>query len=96
MSAILPPEQMQMDHGDEEPRRPIIVMTRPPQQTFTQFCQNLALKFAILLAFLALAALIVTFTWNSLESVHHLTTLEWRETFAGLILLRVLALVAHT
>lgn len=66
-------------HDEEEP-------------TGSELAETAATFFAVNLLGLVLAAAIVTYTWNALRSGSTLPDFDFNQAFAGVVILRVLAL----
>lgn len=70
-----------------------IIQQKPP--TFTDFCWYLAHQFALFLVISAVLAFVGMECWNLLTDLTTLPSINWRESFAAVVLLRVVGLAHH-
>lgn len=80
---------------DDNEQVPLVLIQRRRQATLKDAAWGLAAAVAINLAVAAFCALVVAACWNGLVDLTELPTIEWREAFAAVLLLRVAGLIVR-
>lgn len=77
------------------PSTPLVIWRprTPKPPTITEMLNAVAAWFTVNIFACALTATVGAYLWNALADLHTLTTIDWRQAFAAVLLLRVLALV---
>lgn len=70
---------------------PHLIFAAPKPPTPTQVIRHFAYWLVLNIFGLVVAAAIVSFAWNALETLHQLPTIDFHQAFAILVLVRVLA-----
>lgn len=78
-------------HEEEHEGLPHLIFAAPKPPTPTQVIRNFAYWLLTNIVSLVVASAVVSFAWNALASLHTLSTIDFHQAFAILVIVRVLA-----